>query len=408
MRASYCRSVRLMVCSMPDRHVLMIAYDFPPGRGIGAGLRSGFFAQYLPKSGWLPQVISLDEGQTASAGVVRFASPTPWHSPYEMTPYGWAHALSRHLRARNYPVDLVYVSCPPYPQALTAASFARAKGIPLVVDFRDAWTLDPYQEGSRLKRVLYRYLFPSLEKRLLDRTDLLILNTPSSLEAYRERYPQHADGMVWLPNGYDETAFASVPRPTARDSMQLLYAGRFGIGARSPDNLLQGLARVRERGLDVRLRVLGDQREDTLRRIEQAQLDQMIEVLPQAPYSEAVAQMCSADALVLVQAPARAPVQAVAGKTFDYLRAGRPVLAIAPPGDNVDLLKRHAHRLEHAQDTPDGIADAIHRLYDDWKDGRLDSATDVSDQLACFDRRYLTQQLAKHFDRLVEAKGSLW
>ena len=59
---------------------------------------------------------------------------------------------------------------------------------------------------------------------------------------------------------------------------------------------------------------------------------------------------------VLVQAPTDGIVQAVAGKTFDYLRAGRPVLAIGPDGDNLDLVRRHAWRHECPADTPETIA----------------------------------------------------
>ena len=148
------------------RNVLFIAYDFPPGRGVGSGLRSAYFVRALADFGWQPSVVSLDGGQAEQAGVVRLPSTTPWQRPYEVTPYGWAHALHRWLKATpGFGWDLVYVSCPPYPQALAAAASAARNGVPLVVDFRDAWSLDPYQEGSRLKRLLYRYLFPHLERK---------------------------------------------------------------------------------------------------------------------------------------------------------------------------------------------------------------------------------------------------
>lgn len=386
---------------MAERDVLMIAYDFPPAIGIGAGLRSDFFYRYLPEFGWRPQVIALDGGQAPVDRVCRLASLTPWHSPYELTPYGWAYALRRYLKFRAGPVDLVYVSCPPFPQALVAAGYAQRRGVPLVVDFRDAWSLDPYQEGSRLKRALYRYLFPSMERRLLQSTDLLILNTPSALKAYQEQYPQQAKRMAWLPNGYDEGAFVGKNGPEARDHMLLLYAGRFGIGGRSPDNLLQGLAWARQRGCDIRLQILGEQRVSLNDYIGRADLGGAVELLDQVDYPDAVARMCGADVLVLVQAPTRAAVQAIAGKTYDYLRAARPILAIAPPGDNIQLLQRHACRLEHADDDPGAIASTLMRLYADWQQAGLGGGEHPREEFACFERRHLASELAQHFDRLV-------
>lgn len=386
------------------RRVLFIAYDFPPGIGIGGGLRSANFAHYLPDFSWQPTVVALDGGQEKVSDVARLSSPTPWHSPYEMTPYGWAYALHRYLRNCSDDFDLVYVSCPPYPQALAAATYARRRQLPLVVDFRDAWSLDPYQEGSRFKRILYRHLFPSMEKHLMPMTDLLILNTPSALKAYQALYPLQADKMAWLPNGYDERAFPrEMPQPCPEEFV-LLHAGRFGIGGRSPANLLTGMTLARQSGCDARLVILGNQAKAIQTQILAAGLGDAVELRGQIEYSQAVAEMCSAGVLVLVQSPSQMKVQAVAGKTFDYLRAGRPILAIGPAGDNMDLIHQHAGRYEHPADEPEAIAQAIARLHKEWARGehvkhQVDPA--LSER---YERRALTAGLIAHFDRLLSLR----
>lgn len=387
--------------------VLFVAYDFPPATGIGAGLRSANFVRNLPALGWQPQVIALDQGQVPLPGVTRLPSATPWHRPYEMTPYGWAWSLARHLRCLDpADIDLVYVSCPPFPQALAAARYAVRYRLPLVVDFRDAWSLDPYQEGSRLKRWLYRHLFPGWERRLLAHTDLLLLNTPSALAAYQACYPAHAGRMAWLPNGYDEADFPADPLPPPVDGpLVLLHAGRFGIGARTPGRLLQGLAMALARGCRVRLDILGDQPPWLAQQVAEAGLGESVQLCGQVPYREAVARMCSAHVLVLVQAPSAATVQAVAGKTYDYLRSGRPVLAIAPPGDNLDLVQAHAARHECPADTPEAIAAAIVRLCEEHRTGRLAQQPQVDAAFqARYERRALSAELAGHFQRLLRER----
>lgn len=387
---------------MPE--VLFIAYDFPPGPGIGAGLRSAAFVRDLPAHGWQPRVVALDQGQASVPGVTRLPSATPWHRPYELTPYGWAWTLGRHLRRIDPAgVDLVYVSCPPFPQALAAARHARRHGLPLVVDFRDAWSLDPYQEGSRLKRWLYRHVFPRWERELLQQTDLLLLNTPSALAAYQAHYPALAGRMAWLPNGYQDSDFpVPAPTPPADDELVLLHAGRFGIGARAPDRLLQALAEVRRQGLRVRLDILGVQPAWLAQRVADAGLGDAVRLCGQVPYREAVVRICAAHVLVLVQAPSMASIQAVAGKTYDYLRAGRPVLAIAPPGDNLELVQTSAARHECPDDEPRAIAAAIAQLYADWRAGRLPAAAQVDPGFrARFEREALSGELAGHFDRLL-------
>jgi len=387
------------------RSVLFIAYDFPPAAGIGSGLRSAYFSRYLPEFGWQPSVVALDSGQSQAPGVVRLASPTPWRRPYEVTPYGWAFALHHYLRQCDGAFDLIYVSCPPYPQALAAATFARHRKLPLVVDFRDAWSLDPYQEGSRLKRLLYRHLFPSMERRLVSQADLLILNTPSTLRAYQALYPERAGAMACLPNGYDETAFPVEQPQISGDVLVLLHAGRFGIGARSPANLLSGLALARQRGCQVRLEILGEQPDVVGEQIQTAGLGLVVKLHGQVSYEQSVAAMCAAGALVLVQAPSTSVVQAIAGKTFDYLRAGRPILAIAPLGDNLNLIRRHSGRYEQPIDEPEAIAEAIIRLYEDWRRGAL--AAQQVDQAVTelYERRALAARLADHFEHVLDREG---
>ena len=381
--------------------VLFIAYDFPPGIVIAGGLRSENFVHYLPAFSWQPTVVAMDNGQEPAPDVIRLPSLTPWHSPFEVTPYGWAYALHRYLRNCTDSFDLVYVSCPPYPHALAAAAFAHRRQLPLVVDFRDACSLNPYHQGSRLKQMLYRQLFKSIEKRLIAKTDLLILNTPSALRAYQSLYPAHAGKMAWLPNGYDERAFPEEMPAPGCGKFVMLYAGQFGTGRRSPASLLTGMTLARQNGCDAHLVILGTQSEPIQAQILSAGLGDAVELRGQIDYSQAVAKMCTASVLVLVQASSQMKVQAVAGKTFDYLRAGRPILAIGPEGDNIDLLSQYAHRYEHPADEPESIARAITRLYKEWKRGEHQESRIAPEFTDNYERRALTEKLAAHFDRLA-------
>ncbi|MGB0721601.1 MAG: glycosyltransferase [Gammaproteobacteria bacterium] len=405
---------------MPE--VLMVAYDFPPGGGIGAGLRSLKFARYLPDYGWRPRIVSRADtvgDELAGFDVERVASWTPWQWPYEMRPYGWALAVANRMRRLARSADLVYVSCPPYPAALLLARLID-KGrlnVPLVVDFRDAWSLDPYQEGSALKRWLYRHVFPGWERRMLRHTDLLLTNTPSMLKAYQALYPAHAERMAWLPNGYDETDFRSCSGPAdAGGPMTLLYAGSFGIGARDPANLVRGVQIARDGGCDVTLEIVGRQPPAVVSLLSRYAAGDGVRWIPGLPHGDMIARLCAADALVLIQAPVPAalladgpagqPVQAVAGKTYEYLRSGRPVLAITPAGDNRDLVRDWCPGAVFPEDDPAAIAAAVVRLCQVRRGDNGAAVRAPADAFARqYERRELTRQLAGHFDRLIGRAG---
>lgn len=392
------------------RKLLMIAFDFPPLGGVGGGLRSFKFARYLPEHGWQPRIVAFGEtppNELLDLEIIRLTGWTPWSQPYEVRAYGWGLAIARRLRALTRDCDLIYISCPPFPPAALIAQLGRPD-LPLVIDLRDAWSLDPYQEGSRLKRLLHRTLFPAWERLLFKRVDLLLCNTPSMLAAYRDSYPWLAKRMHWLPNGYDERDFADQTpayRPAGRERLRLLYTGRFGIGARSPSRLLAALRQANTRGWHIELEIVGAQFPDIQTELAAASAAGWLRVEPAVPHQQAIARMCQADALLLFQANTQARVQAIAGKTFEYLRSGRPILAVTPAGDNRRLVERWAGQAEFAEDDTESLLAALGRLWQRWSRGEFDHSADRHpDYAAQYERLALSQRLAEHFERLAAAR----
>lgn len=145
------------------KHALVISYDFPPCRAPGAAVRTHKFVRYLCEFGWRTTILARAEPGLAAehdfVSVIRLASPSLAPS-YQLT--AWLWAAKARLRARRIlddgDFDLIYVSCPPFPPGLTAAALANSTGLPLVVDFRDPWTLDPYEPANPFKRWLKRFL----------------------------------------------------------------------------------------------------------------------------------------------------------------------------------------------------------------------------------------------------------
>lgn len=393
------------------KHVLFVAHDFPPTCNIGGSLRSEKFAHYLPDFGWEPTIVTLDE-QTGLAEqypqVHRLPSPTPWTKPYECRPIGWALALPRLLRKlmtqRHF--DALYISCPPFPPALPAVSCANRHGIPALVDLRDAWSLDPYVEGSLAKKVVHHLCYPWLEKKTLEATRLLVVNTESAMSAYVRRYPSMADRIQVLPNGFDDADFAETSVPTlSTGPFTLLYTGRFGIGARSPELLLQALQRARQSGADIRFQIVGDDSVAVRNAITNLELQAAVTLCGQIPHTEATAMLRSAHALVLYQQPSRSAVTAVAGKTHEYLRTGRPILAVAPEGDNLALVRNFAPE-SHCISSYDveEIARAMQALAEMHARGDLSARLGPSPEyLHHFNRRALTGKLADMLSDIARA-----
>lgn len=391
--------------------VLIIAYDFLPCSIPGGSLRSTKFTELLPLFGWNPSVISKSTFEAEQQGelfesIHRVESLTPFSWPYEVSAYGWAISFYRYaknlLNTQHH--DLIYVSCPPFPQTLSCVRLKYRHNIPLVVDFRDAWSLDPYQEGSRLKKLVYRYLFPRIEKFILKHADQLILNTPSMLKAYQHLYPELAERMSVIPNGYEERDFNNFGRWQKTDTFELLYVGRFGVGGRDATALFRAIKNLDSDGFNIRLSLVGTQPDklSTLRK--QMSIEHLVKLESSLSHIDAISRMSACDVLVLYQETSVAEVQAVAGKTYEYLRSGKPILSIAPKGDNQDLISKYSkYSVQTMNCESSDITAAIVKLYKRWQQtGSENICPPDSNYRAQYERSELTRKLSEVFNTLTE------
>lgn len=387
--------------------VLFIAYDFPPCPSVGGSLRSEKFVKYLPEFGWESTVLSLSQYhhivKEKYADVNRISSLTPWNRPFKITPYGWIPTLykcgRRIMRENKY--DLIYVSCPPFPQTIAALCLKRLAGVPLVVDFRDAWTLAPYMESNLVNKVINKTIFRFMEKMVLRNVDWLVVNTPSALKAYLNDFPSLMGRISMIPNGYDEEDFVDCPPSLPGKQMTLLYCGRFGWSERDPNHLLQAVKLLTKEHLQIRLRIIGAYQQGFPKLAAKLGLENIIQFTGEMPHNEAVQCMAGCDVLVLYQGQSHVQVTPIAGKTYEYLRAGKAILAVVPPGDNLDIIRKFAFRCETSSpQNAYGIAQAIRSLYHDWELGKLTSHVLPPEDFAQYNRRFLTSRLSALFDHL--------
>lgn len=350
-----------------EARVLILTYDFSPCGTPGAAIRMDRLAAYLPESGWSVRVLCRDDGLSRAEGAapaVRIPTPIRERTSYQAAAWTWAHRISRSLETeiRDFRPHALLASCPPFPHALKAIDAGERHQIPVIVDFRDSWTLDPHLGHGILRRAVKwaacRWAYPPFETRLFQRSAAIILNTPAMREAYQARYPFAAERMHWIPNGFDDDAFLDTEPSEAFGPPVFLYAGRFaGIAERSPGPLLKGFQLALEQGCPAQLHILGDDSPALRAWIHRLGLTNAVTTEPPVSHRSAIRRIRSATALAVYQAPGRGAIQPIAGKTFDYIRSGRPILGVMTEGDNATLIRRHASRAVIASpDDPAAIA----------------------------------------------------
>lgn len=252
------------------------------------------------------------------------------------------------LRTRRY--DAVLSSGPPHLGAEAARRTARAAGVPLIVDFRDPWSLIdvlPHWYASWT----YYALAERYERRSIAAARLGVMNTSRATDAMRARYPR-AD-LVTVPNGFNGDAPIAQHDPAR---FLMVFAGNIYLD-RDPRPLLAAVSQVvRELGLTpdaFTLRFIGGElayggRSVTTLATDAGIPDGMVEARDAMPRRALFAEMAAA--AMLVNLPQGAQL-CIPSKVYEYLHFPAWVLGLEPAGSAThDVLHAVGADLAHPTD----------------------------------------------------------
>jgi glycosyltransferase involved in cell wall biosynthesis len=400
-----------------QRRLLILTFHFPPSRAVAVFRMLGF-AQHLPRCGWQVGVLAppdlpwepLDDALRGRVPpeTAQFSVPYPRgllaRTAHRFCGDGvWVpRALAAVARAmRTFRPTAVLTSGPPQFIHMLGLMVKRRWQLPWLADFRDPW----YTNG-RPRKGMWAALEGFWEKRVFRHADSIVANAPNACTILQDAYPELRHKMSYLTNGFDPEAFPP-PRPLVplNDRLTILHAGEIYAG-RDPRPLLDALkalerTRTASEG-PVRFRLLGqalDNRSELQSAVCERGLEHVVEMGGQVPYAEALEAMTSADVLLLMDNLGRKI--GLPAKLYEYLGAGRPVLALAEhDGDTAWALRASGtpHRIAPVCD-----AAAIEKALIDLRDGLRQQrfAPPSADQLAMFTRARLAQQLAERLDTIL-------
>ncbi|TAM43297.1 MAG: glycosyltransferase [Burkholderiaceae bacterium] len=413
----------------------MIAYHFPPLAGSSGIQRTLRFVQHLPALGWQPLVLSAHPrayentsddllADVPATAVVRraFALDAARHLQLKGRYLGWMARPDRWISWRfdavrqglqlieQYKPEVIWSTYPIATAHVIAARLHRKTGIPWIADFRDPMAQDGFPADSRTWQ---SYL--AIEADAAAHARYCVFTTPGAARMYQQRYPSAASRMVVLENGYDEESFASVaPQPT-NDSIPadggrplvMLHSGIVYPLERDPTQLFEALSRLQKAGTlspaDLRIRFRASVHDDLLQSLAQAHgVQDFIELCPTIPYRDALAEMLAVDALLVLQASNCN--EQIPAKIYEYLRAGKPILALTDPaGDTAGVLRGAGLHDIARLDSVDEIARILPALVHDWRLGKALLPQKSAVQQAS--RRGRSQALADLLTQAVDAPG---
>lgn len=280
--------------------------------------------------------------------------------------------------------DVIFTTSNPLASSVGGVLLKRRHNIPLVVEFRDPWTQNP----SRNWPTYLHYAAESLlERWVLRNADAVIMNTPTARANLLNKYKWVDEDKVHaISHGFDGeiAACPTGPKDLKNDEVQqsvhIGYAGGFyepvrkSVSSRkpwrtfdwildriktrisfsvsvdsgrqlgsSPEIILRAIALCKEtdetKTLKVLIDFIGAEPKQLNPHIGSLGLEHEARILPRVPAKEIRQKLQSYDLLYLTN-PSVTTSPFIGTKTFDYLAAGRPIIADLSKGDQANLIIR--------------------------------------------------------------------
>lgn len=435
------------------KRLLIVAYYFPPSGGPGVQ-RVLKYTKYLPEFGWEPIVLTVENG-TFPAIDYSLLNEVPKdaiifrtkiYEPYDIyrtftgKPKGVAidvnvikkedqklsfkERIAEFVRAtffipdarvgwlltakskaieicKEFNVDAVYSSSPPYTCSLIARYVKRKLGLPWIAGFRDPWT--------GFISTPKRWFFPAMIDRRLEHSvfseaDLVEVAWEGIRKDALRKYPDlPLDKFVHIPNGFDPADYPSVTYAT-NDVFTLTYTGSM-YGRRNPESLFKALERLVETGKialeEFVIKLIGRFGSEIHEMIEKTFIKPRIRVVSYLPHHESLSELMRSDALLLIVDESKESEEIVPGKVYEYLGTGRPILTIAPTNGAVaQLIYQTKAGLVAHQSEVEKIGDNFLELFRLWKEGRKfqPDFTEISK----YSRKEHTKKLAELLNKISE------
>ncbi len=383
--------------------VLLIAFYFPPAGGGGVQ-RPLKFAEHLARAGvevdvlapddphWLHTDTELVLPSSVAVSRARYLGPRGLRPAEEL--YGrqgvgrlarklaltprrllvpdenvtWlATAVPRALElVRRRRIDVVITSSPPSSVHLVGDAVRRLTGTRWVADLRDSIVAKPDRRFERLAVRVKEQGHVLVARAVARRADAIVTVTGTIGEEMRTLA---ARGPIFtIPNGCDFEEFEGLEyRPS--DRLRITHTGSF-FGRRSARPFLEALS-----GADPAIvaRFVGDFRAADREWAETLGLGDRFELHGFVPHRCALGMQRDSEALLLLLPEiGRRGKDVPSGKIYEYLAAGRPILAAVPvDGQAAALIELTNAGRAVPPDDVGAIRTELDRMAEQWRSGCL-------------------------------------
>ncbi len=239
--------------------------------------------------------------------------------------------------AKEFEPDILLSSAPPFSSHLMGGHIQHRLKIPWVADYRDLWSLNLVRKRTKFVRRMESYL----ERRTLKGC--------SAAATVSEPLARELHELLGIPvnvvtNGFDPAEYeAGIKEPLTEwkdNKINMVHTGLLYPGLRDPSVLFQAIQILYKSGSiregDLKIWFYGPNVDGIKDMISDYSVGPFVELAGLVPRKEALNCQRQADVLLLLEWADSMAKGLFTGKFFEYLGAGKPILAIGASGGVIE------------------------------------------------------------------------
>lgn len=426
------------------KRVALVTYHFPPEQKVG-GRRSFQLRTHLPSLGWDVRVLCSrlpDGGPREDAEVLEVArgklgewvralipaderplfeqwSGTPTSGAARSDDSVWSRSLrvarglilpdeylpwvafALHAAMKDPEIlaaDVVLATAPPYSAHVVGFLLARKLGVPLVVDYRDPYTLNSVYPSGTLNRPLRQ----AMERKVMT----YAARVTAASEGFARGQSELGDVPVFtIRNGWSPSIHSSStpPRLASPDAtFVVVHTGTIYEGLYDLDALVDGIGLALERGVHLEVHSCGLGGRFLARAFAEKNLSQIFQDFGVVEAEEAVAMRAGASVTLLFLPGRDVGDGVIPAKIYDYILSARPVLALGPVSTEPGRLLADAGAGPVVEDAQ-GVASRLELLAAAQAAGRLEEHAVPESGAAKYSGRAMAESFVRLLDEIVGA-----
>jgi glycosyltransferase involved in cell wall biosynthesis len=435
------------------KKVLIITYYWPPAGGPGVQ-RVLKFVKYLPKFGWQPLVLTVANGEfpavdkTLEKNIPEECKVFKTKSREPMVLYkrflgmnknekiptavlvdnnpglkkrfanwirlnlfipdakiGWKKfAVKEGLKIiKKEKPNLIFSSSPPPTVHLIASELASKSKLKWIADFRDPWTdIHYYENQPRL--AITKSIDKKYESMVLNQADKVTCISKLDIELDFAKKTD-AEKCINIPNGYDDDDFKELNvfnTPTKK--FTILHLGAVNK-ERNPVKLFEAVGLLSKKGIinkdNFQILFVGNIDPVVMTTVEKNEIWELVTYVDYLPHKEALQHIDRANALLLLVTQSQKNRRILPGKTFEYMRTGKFIIALGPEDGEVARIITETNTgvvIDYSNE--EKIKQILEKKFSEWKENNL-SFNGNTETIKNYSREKLTEQLVEVFEKTI-------